>query len=249
MRFLQRTNSFTLIELLMVIAIIAILASLLLPSLSKAKEISRAAACQNNLKQIGLASSQYTNDYNEYTAALVDNGTYKYMGWCYTLGSYLQLGDIPTEIDLKFAKNNTVYTCISHRWREGSYPNVRGFYGRGYGMNYHFQGLSATDYFNDGKIIPKVSMVRYPSSIIYFMERDNTQVLTSHIYKIYGDPAQSYGLSDGGWQVESNWHNGYPNHLHFDGHVGKARWYTLYGTTDGSVNGIYRWSLSGNTGR
>lgn len=61
----MKKKAFTLIELLVVIAIIAILAAILFPVFARARDAARGTTCKSNLKQLGSAFMQYTQEFDE----------------------------------------------------------------------------------------------------------------------------------------------------------------------------------------
>jgi prepilin-type N-terminal cleavage/methylation domain-containing protein/prepilin-type processing-associated H-X9-DG protein len=99
----KRTQGFTLIELLVVIAIISLLAAILFPVFARARENARRASCQSNLKQIGLAITQYLQDNDgKYPTVLGDrdpDDTYTGTWW-------------PQKI-YPYVKNAQVFLCPS----------------------------------------------------------------------------------------------------------------------------------------
>ena len=108
------TVAFTLIELLVVIAIIAVLAAILFPVFAQAREKARQAACQSNLRQIGLALSMYEQDND---SLLPDRRDLKtalpggYRPWANAWPMSDPRGGWAVIVLHPYAKNTGIYNC------------------------------------------------------------------------------------------------------------------------------------------
>jgi prepilin-type processing-associated H-X9-DG protein/prepilin-type N-terminal cleavage/methylation domain-containing protein len=123
---------FTLVELLMVIAIISVLTSLLLPMLGKARDVARQAVCASNEKQIGLGLFLYVDaNAGYYPVAFTrpnplgnTESGWDDWGWTEAICTYVGLSaDLLTAPDYNrsVARQAPIYYCPSHvNWKKSS---------------------------------------------------------------------------------------------------------------------------------
>ena len=108
---------FTLIELLIVIAIISILAGMLLPALNLAKQKAHKTTCMNQFKQVGTMHGMYLNDFNGYYVPVSNNYLYDgYENMNPWAAVFYKLG---------YAASVKVFFCPSYKGKNGSatYPH------------------------------------------------------------------------------------------------------------------------------
>ena len=107
---MQQQRGFTLVELLVVIAIIGILVGLLLPAVQAAREAARRAQCMNNVRQIGLALTNYESAYRRYPSGWVDWRQTTKPGWSMSQAilPFMEQTNLSNRLDTNFAIDSTV---------------------------------------------------------------------------------------------------------------------------------------------
>ncbi len=196
---------FTLVELLIVISIIAILASMLLPALQKARDKSRAISCTSNLKQYGAVNSLYNSDNQEYLPLGKEPGKNP---WINNFSLYFN------------GKNqwdkSSIWRCPSEPANFGAYDSSLGglkgpFAFPHYSINAHCTSTIA-GYEASG--CKKLSQIKNPTKIMLFtdnLNRNNATCpfITWIAYRHGGDP----------YATTSTTSQGKSNFCFIDGHV------------------------------
>lgn len=173
----NQRRGFTLIELLVVIAIIAILAAILFPVFAKARERAKATTCINNEKQIGIALTQYSSDYDENypPERVATNG-----GW--------NLGN-PTWKDAldPLIKSKDVWLCPSNQfaWAPTKSGNTRGDENGRFPRSYAYNGEIFYKTASDQTKAVALAKFKNPSGTILFTE---TRAIYSDLPAYSGGP-------------------------------------------------------------
>jgi prepilin-type N-terminal cleavage/methylation domain-containing protein len=204
--FIFRHQAFTLIELLVVIGIISILAALLLPALSGAKERARTTQCLSNLHQIGVGMTICADD---------SNGLYPESGdlilWDHTDPTTLNYSWLQQIIP--YTNNTNVYHCPADR---------RAFFS-------YFNGVRAA-YVASTNFAPVNSrFIRFPSAYVLAGDTIGTDFVPEDAdkddYTLNCVGGSENGLPAEEWRI----HNKGQNLLFDDSHV---KWYRNYATNE-----------------
>jgi len=200
----RRKGGFTLIELLVVIAIISLLAAILFPVFARARENARKTSCMNNLKQIGIGITQYTQDYDELMPAVSLSSPNP--RWHENIQAYVKSAQIfkcPSNSSKVFITGAPTNTYLNHYLGNGN-NNLGAAAGTGFNFR---RPLDATLPDGSAEATTSLSDIQAPAQCITVSENKGSRN-TSNLYSI---------SAAGGMDFTN--HLGSTNFLFADGHV------------------------------
>lgn len=211
---LHAQEAFTLIEMLVVIAIIAILVSIMVPSVNRALESARASKCMHNLRQMGMAHTMFMNDHRGMLLPAATIDRYRPDGptvtqhyWHNALEPYLGVEGEPRASNL--GRNRPDWQRCPSKQMKITDPRMIG-----YGFNFRWFGHSTGSGVESGSnewLFSRVFSVRNPSRQIIIGDSldDVTAPAFQHFY-LYTSHDRF-----------PERHNGGGHFLHVDGHVAR----------------------------
>lgn len=229
----------TLAELLVVIAVIAILMALLQPALSLARAKGREITCLNNLRQLQICAKLYSLDHDD---LLLPNRNVYYVGsntrsvgfsndmtWCAGLAPF----DTTTEniehgVLFRYNKSTEIYRCPSDRasvrTREGEILNLRRT--RSYNLSQSINSLPYPPEMGAPPGFAKESEIDdpKPSQLLFFVGVHEDSIYDSH----FGIPPRGsvYADEPRWWDLPAGRHSQGCSFSFADGHVERWKWAT-----------------------